>query len=129
MKFLSWRTNEPMTYLDHDYTSIMKRVDIKSLEKSRFKNDLTFLYKLANGQINCPELINKLKFHQPVNPARSVKSVKLFEVDASKLQYSAIQKYCHIINLNKEWIEIKNITLYQFQSLLNKNQRKMFTNL
>ena len=56
LKFLSWKTENPMTYTDHNYTNIKNKAGITSLELSRFKNNLIFMYKLANGYIKCLKL-------------------------------------------------------------------------
>ena len=127
LKFLSWRTNRPMTYLDHDYSFIKNHSNIMSLQSSRFKNDMSFIFKLVNGIIDCPELFNKIKFYEPVNPLRTVKLNRVFVIDWKKIDYSVLQKNLNIINLNKEWVEIRNITLYQFQNLIYKNINRAIT--
>ena len=124
LKFLSWKTNTPMSYFDHDYDNILKTVNLISLEKARFKNEIIFIYKLVNGYIDCPALVERVKVYKPINPLRTVKFNNIFEIYNDKIQYSIIQKKCQIININKEWIIIKDITLFQILNLIFKNINK-----
>ena len=117
-----------MSYLDHDYTDIMKSAKIISLEKARFKNDMLCMYKLNNGLINCSHLSSQLNENKIYNPSRQVKIHNIFEIDHMKLNYSIIQRNCHLMNLNKNWLSMNDITLYQFQNLIFKNLDRITMN-
>ena len=57
-----------------------------ALEMSRFENEMTFMQKMINGQINCPILVDKLKYYYLVNPSRLVKTFNMFLINNDKLQ-------------------------------------------
>ena len=114
--FLSYKTKIPMNYSDHDYDPIMKLTNIKSLENSRAINDLKFLFKLNNHHIISPDLYENLKSFKPYNPSRN--PTLIFIVDNKKLPYSVIHRICYLVNLNKNWIKFKDLSLYQFINLI-----------
>ena len=60
LRFLSYKTSMPMSFIDHKYDPIMNLISITSLQNSRAINDFKFLFKLSNNEIRYPEFrINK----------------------------------------------------------------------
>ena len=120
LRFLSYKTDKPMSYIDHNYDPIMNFTKITSLELSGALNDLKFFFKLINNITKSPELLTKIKFYSPVNPIRN--PTLIFLVDNKLLIYSIIQRICYLANLNKNWIKIKELSLYQFIKLIKDNE-------
>ena len=119
LRFLSYKTNMHMRFDDHNYTPIMNFTKIKTLENSRAINDLKFIYKLLNKIIDCPQLLTKIDSFKPINPIRNPNN--FFIIDNKLLFYSVIQRICYLCNLNKKWLKLKDLSLYQFVNLINKN--------
>ena len=119
LRFLSYKTNAPMKYNEHNYDSIMKSTNINSLEYSRAINELKFLYKLLNNLVICPELESNIRLFKPVNPKRN--PTLIFVVDSKLVSFSNLQRICYLANLNKDWIYFYDLSLYQFNKLINRN--------
>ncbi|KAL1447511.1 hypothetical protein WDU94_005689 [Cyamophila willieti] len=62
LRNLSFKQNKPMSYIDHDYTEILERNKISTLEHRRDINDLILLYKVFNNLTDLPELLEDLMF-------------------------------------------------------------------
>ena len=111
-----------MNRLNHDYEPIMKLVNITSLQNSRAINDFKFIFKLIIKEINCPELLSKIEFFSPYNPIRTSSVNNIFVINNVKLPFSTINRISFLANLNRKWIKFKNLTPYQFVTLLHKNK-------
>ena len=60
----------PMSFDDHDYGPILRKIRFSTLSDRRIVSDLMFLYKIIHGQIDCPELLAAVRFHAPQRQLR-----------------------------------------------------------
>ena len=123
LRFLSYRTNHPMRYIDHDYQNIMNISKLSTLEIARAKNDMKFVHKIANTYLNTPDLKSNIMYYTPMNKPRS--KTKIFLIDQKMIPFSIIHRICNLINLNKDWIFVKDLSIVQFQNLLQTNTIKL----
>ena len=56
---------------DHEYTLVMKLLNLKSLESRRVRIDLLFIFKSINGITKCPQLLQLINFSAPTKSLKS----------------------------------------------------------
>ena len=125
LRFLSYKINKPMHFKNHNFEPILRSFNLQTLQISRYKNDLKFLHKLVNNHINCNDLINTIKYYSSITPMRSVKNIKIFNVDLKLIFYPIMKSIYHLANLNNKWIILEDLSIYEFNELLNKNIHNM----
>lgn len=69
---------------DYDYSFILSQLKMNTLETRRTQFELYFLHKLINGYVNCPEILDLVKFN---TPTRRTRNSDLFFVDFHSTNY------------------------------------------
>lgn len=64
--------------LNYNYNNLLKHYKISSLSTRRNVLDLCFLNKIINGDIDCPDLVQKIRLAVPRNPLRTSSSKPTF---------------------------------------------------
>lgn len=82
LRFCAFRINH--TIVDHNYNGILCRLNLMSLESRRLQTDLIFVFKLLNGMISCPELLELIGFNVPRHLLRNN---ALFNVEFHSTNY------------------------------------------
>ncbi|CAI6368362.1 unnamed protein product [Macrosiphum euphorbiae] len=75
LRFISFKCSiprEPHT----TYNPILSLLNLHTLEYSRISLDLCFLYKLLNGNVDCPDFLNRLTFYTPTFNTRSTNTFR-----------------------------------------------------
>ena len=124
-RFLSYKINKPMSFKNHNFEPILNHFNYQTLQVSRYKNDLKFLHKVVNEYIDCSDICNQIKYYSSINPIRNSKNIKMFDVNLKFIFYSVIKKVMHFANLNIKYIVLKDLSICEFNSLLNKNVNNM----
>ena len=117
LRFLSYRKNNPMSFRDHDYEFIRNLTNLGTLQNTRAKNDLKFLFKLANN--NCNELCSIIEFNS--TSYKTEHPSMIFNYDKKKNPCDIINRIYYLANLNKNWLKFKELSLIQFNTQINKN--------
>lgn len=81
---ISFDLGMPMQYTDHVYDHLLDHLKLTTLARRRIMLDMIFLYKLINGHITCPDLLDKIKFHIP---ARSLRVGMVFHEESHRTLY------------------------------------------
>lgn len=58
MKFLCFKLHIP--YNSINYHKLCKRVHLLPLKERRNISDITFVFKIASNQVDCPELLSRI---------------------------------------------------------------------
>lgn len=61
MKFLCFKLHIP--YNSINYHKLCKRVHLLPLKERRNISDITFVFKIASNQVDCPELLRKINLN------------------------------------------------------------------
>ena len=61
LRFLAYKTGQPLARFDHDYAPIMGRMGIRTLEHRRRVTDLSLLYRILNGLVHNPSVVALIK--------------------------------------------------------------------
>ena len=100
------------------YDGLKRRLCLDSLSGRRAKSDIYFLFKLVNGIIDCPDLLNMINFRVP---SRSTRDHSLFAVDRHRCNYGMSSPIARMIN-NSNMIDIDffNTTFVSFKRRLSQ---------
>jgi len=71
-RFVSYRIGTPMSYFDHDYSNISKKLNISTVRSSFMRYNLIFLYKICNNLIDCNSIVSNLYYYIPSRRVRSI---------------------------------------------------------
>ena len=80
LRHLNWGPVENLP----SYNSRLKLIDLPSLEARRSMLNILFVFKLFNGCINCPVLLDKLNINIPMRPSRYL---SFFKIEYFKQNY------------------------------------------
>lgn len=97
IKFLCYRTKE--RYDESRYLDLCKQFHFLPLDKRREIADLVYLSKIASGEVNCPELLAKLKFKTPSKPVRFNNLLCIPPASSNYRQNSYLWRACGSFNL------------------------------
>ena len=86
LRMAAYRLGNPMSITCHDYCSILDRLKLLSLEGRRLTFDLTFIFKLLNHTIDCPDLLERICFNIPT---RELKQYSIFHIGYHRTLYNA----------------------------------------
>lgn len=67
------------------YTSRCKLINLHTLQSRRIISAVTFIYDIVNGNIDCPLLLELIKFYVPV---KNLRRHYTFSIDACKSNYA-----------------------------------------
>ena len=65
LKFIAYKIDRVYPQRGTDHNALLNRFDFLSLKHDRECSTLVFLFKLGNGLVDCPELLEQLNFHIP----------------------------------------------------------------
>ena len=128
LRYVSYKTNEPMSFMEHDFTEIRKKTDLKSLEKSRIDNDLIFLNKIINNYIEIPSLLTDFQMYNPPEVLRKTDNRNniIFVPNNILHKKSITYRLTELANkyskLNKNF-DLNIVNLYSFKKILSENLR------
>ena len=120
LRFAAFKTGCPMSYSNHDYTQIMDRLKIDSLHKRRLVADLTFLFKILNGHICCPEILSKLCLNAPERTLRSFPLFKPALLTTSVGHADPINRISNLANKHSSELNFFNNALAPFLTAVRK---------
>ncbi|KAJ8982416.1 hypothetical protein NQ317_017218 [Molorchus minor] len=63
LRYCGYKLNYPV--INHNYDDLMKILNLPTLERRRIHADIIFIYKLLNGIIVCPDLLEIISFNVP----------------------------------------------------------------
>ena len=98
---------------DHMYDNALQILNMKTLKQRRLYRDLTFVFKLLNGLITCPELLGNICFNIP---SRILRQNRLFSLPFHGTNYavhSPIERTLNFVNCNN--VDILGISLSRFK--------------
>lgn len=81
LKFLAPKLRLPI----NNISSFAKQCGLDPLSKRRLYNDVNYIYKLINNQIDCPDLLTRIKFMVPTFNSRNH---SLFHIECRRQNYS-----------------------------------------
>ncbi|KAI4473772.1 hypothetical protein M0802_015947 [Mischocyttarus mexicanus] len=101
LKFLRLAANHcglPMPFNCHNYDSILDFKNWSTLCKRRMASDIIFIWKIVNGFINCPGIINILSLNVPLKNFRCNELLYIKPHRSNYGYYSSFNKM--ILNVN-----------------------------
>lgn len=96
MRMVAFRVGRPMRMDEHDYSDVAFLLNIPSLETLRRLTDLTFLFKLITGGIDCQYLSRSIHYRDPA--ARVQRRVVTFELSVVRSHFAARSPIFRITN-------------------------------
>lgn len=101
------------------HSILLNRFNIIPLCTRRQQGNLIFLYKLLNGKVDCPMLINNLNFHVPRLPNRNNLTFYLPRARTNMLMSSPLYNMCSLCNLHADNLDIFNCKICDIKNLAN----------
>lgn len=68
LRYLAFKNKEII--INHDYTEIHKKYNLRTLEQRRIMIDVIYLYKILNYLVDCPELLSQIPLRINTNNTR-----------------------------------------------------------
>ena len=65
LRHIAFLSNNPMSRLEHDYTSVAETFSMASVSSSMIASDIVFVYKIMSNHIRCSELKNLFPIYSP----------------------------------------------------------------
>ena len=107
-------------YLDVPITALEERLGLAPLDLRREVADLSFLYKLMNGAIDCPELLSLLEFRVPTG-TRSLAVFVHRSRPTNYLQHAAIPRIMRLGNVIAPHVDFfRGMSNSSFKTLVRK---------
>jgi len=70
LRYMSFKLGKPMKFTEHNYDYLLADLNLMTLANRRIYLSLSFLHKLLNGVINCPQLLERIRLHVPARLLR-----------------------------------------------------------
>lgn len=70
LRFASFRLGQPINVFDHDYGPVLRRFNFLTMQQRLELANLSFLFRIINGDINCPRLLGLINFSALSRPLR-----------------------------------------------------------
>jgi len=91
-----------MHYQNHDYTQIAALVGVPSLASMRIFNDVCFLFKVLNGIVSCPPLLQQIMLRVPLRWLRNMTN-NIFHQEMHTTNYGMYSAIARIVRLGNEY--------------------------
>lgn len=109
----------------NNYNDLLKRYKTLSLSNRREMMDLCFLHKIINGDIDCPNLLNRIRLSIPKQNARSlIKSKQTFRARICKSNLGSAAPLNRIVISYNNVFRKANLDIFQHSASLFKNKIK-----
>ena len=116
LRFAAFKMNINMINYHRD--DIGNALSLSSLEQRRVMADVCFIFKLVNGNANCPELLERIRLNIPT---RGLRRHNLFYIPFHTTNYglhSPIDRTLRFINSNPDLPDIFGLSLSGFKRSL-----------
>ncbi|XP_046143466.1 uncharacterized protein LOC123988248 [Osmia bicornis bicornis] len=98
LRFLPSKTTSPMGRFDHDYSNIIRRFKVLSLNDRRTINEIVFIQKLLSNKIDCAQLLEQVPFHIPPWATRSSNLFHQYNYSSRYGHFNIINRVCTTAN-------------------------------
>ena len=71
LRHIAFLSNNPMSWFDHDYTSVAETFSMASVSSSMIASDFVLVYKIMSNHIMCTELRNRFPIYSPIYVLRN----------------------------------------------------------
>lgn len=116
LRYAAYKMHIPL--VDINYSRLEKQLGLKSVEKRRDMCDIIFAYKIINGLITCPEILEKIQIYVP---PRALRETKTFELRHHRTLYGQNSPINRIMyNANKYKGDLFFVTLISLKYYLKK---------
>jgi len=106
LRYISFKCSIPREP-HSSYNPLLSLLNLLTLEHRRISLDLWFLYKLLNGNVDCPDFLSRLTFYTPAFNTRSK--------NASRLNIQ-VTKYANYVLCNRLMQTINTFKIDMFSS-------------
>ena len=121
LRILAKRSGMTFNRNNHDYTELAKKFNLCTIKSFFDSQDLIFLYKLLNNDLDVPKLLSKLKFKIPARNMR--KNNIVFKIDLLSgilNKKSIVSKMCNLANKNSEWCDLTECNKNKFKKTVKE---------
>lgn len=127
LRSYSYRIGMPMSAISHDYSIMLEKTKLPTLEASRDYQDLLFLYKIINSLVDSTELVGSIGWHVPSRLLRPTNIVFKNELSTDEFNNRhIISRTTKLANKKLSDIDFNNISLNEIKKLLRS--RILFQN-
>lgn len=116
LRTINFKLGIPLDKIDYEY--LYKELNLPLLEVRRTQFDILTLFKIINGMLDCPELLNRINIRVP---QRLTRQHDLFAINFHRTNYginSPISRMCGLANSNCSIHDIFCDSLPRFRRLL-----------
>ncbi|KAJ8949761.1 hypothetical protein NQ317_017998 [Molorchus minor] len=96
LRYCGYKLNYPV--INHNYDDLMKILNLPTLERRRIHADIIFIYKLLNGIIVCPDLLEIISFNVPNRLLRHYNTFHIRHHSTNYGKNSPIDRSLKVIN-------------------------------
>lgn len=116
LRFISHKLNQPIPITSHNYDSLLASLGFLTLEQRRLVADVTFVYKVMNNHVNCPDIVEYFKFNAP---PKTLRKLPLFHTPICRTNYayySCINRICRHVNAISHLFDLFCDSLTEFKT-------------
>lgn len=119
LRAFSYRIGTPMLYNDHNYSDILQKANIPTLESSRKYQDVLFLYKIINSMVDSSELLGDTNWHVPARSLRPTNITFSKESGTNEfLHKNVLTRASMLVNEKLGDIDFNFVSISKFKKLI-----------
>lgn len=117
LKYLSFKEDGLYPPIGIPQSLLLDRFSSSSLQDRRIRQSLIFLYKILNNKIDCPQILEQIRFHVPRIEARNNITLYLAKSRTNLLKYSPLHFMCDNYNSLQDRVDIFNCSINKLKTL------------
>ena len=128
LKILAKRSGTSFDKHSHSYSELARKFKLCTFKSFHDAQDLIFLYKLLNNEIDMPSLLAQIDFKIPGKRMRYNNlnfNIKILKVEPNKK--SLVSKMCVLANMNSEWCDFAETSKNRFKTKVKEQVYKYWS--
>jgi len=109
-----------MKFTDHNYDHLLADLNLMTLANRRIYLSLSFLHKILNGVIDCPELLERIRLHVPARPLRFKPLFHLEQHRTLYGTYKPLNRVCALANDFSDRVDFFSTSLNSFKTTMRR---------
>lgn len=111
LKYLWYKCDGVYPEIGFSHERLLERFSLKTLDERRKSADMQFLFKLINGLIDSPEILQLLDIQVPRLSARNPQTFYLSRPRTNIDKFSPLRRACNLYNSVQDQFDILNSSL------------------
>jgi len=111
LKYLCYKCDGVYPEIGFSHERLLERFSLKTLDERRKSADIQFLFKLINGSIDSPEILQLLDIQVPRSSARNPQTFYLTRPRTNINKFSPLRRACNLYNTVQNQCDVFSCSL------------------